>query len=206
MTASLLDLALYAGGMFILFLTPGPVWVALVARTLSGGAKSAWPLALGVVVGDIFWPLLAVLGVSWLVSSSAEFMTVLRFVAVGIFVIMGIGLIRKRDVSIDTNSRLTKPGVMAGFVAGLAVILSNPKAVLFYMGVLPGFFDLAHATARDIAAICAISAIVPFLGNVCLSMMVEQVRPLLRSPEALRRVNVASGIMLICVGLVLPFI
>lgn len=206
MTASLLDLALYAGGMFILFLTPGPVWVALVARTLSGGAKSAWPLALGVVVGDIFWPLLAVLGVSWLVSSSAEFMIVLRFVAVGIFVIMGIGLIRKRDVSIDTNSRLTKPGAMAGFVAGLAIILSNPKAVLFYMGVLPGFFDLAHATALDIAAICTISAIVPFLGNVCLSMMVEQVRPLLRSPEALRRVNVASGIMLICVGLVLPFI
>ena len=26
----------------------------------------------------------------------------------------------------------------AGFVAGLALILGNPKAILFYMGVLPG--------------------------------------------------------------------
>ncbi|NCX54840.1 MAG: LysE family translocator, partial [Rhodobacterales bacterium] len=52
MTATFFDLALYAGGIFILFLTPGPVWMALVARTLSGGFRSAWPLALGVVIGD----------------------------------------------------------------------------------------------------------------------------------------------------------
>ena len=37
MTASIFDLALYAGGIFVLFLTPGPVWMAIVARTLSGG-------------------------------------------------------------------------------------------------------------------------------------------------------------------------
>ncbi len=63
MTISPFDLALYAGALLILFLTPGPVWVALTARALSGGFHAAWPLALGVVVGDALWPLLAVLGV-----------------------------------------------------------------------------------------------------------------------------------------------
>ena len=52
MTTTPLDLALYAGALFILFLTPGPVWVAVAARTMSGGFNAAWPLALGVVVGD----------------------------------------------------------------------------------------------------------------------------------------------------------
>ena len=59
MTISALDLALYAGALFILFATPGPVWVAVTARTLAGGFHAAWPLALGVVVGDAVWPLVA---------------------------------------------------------------------------------------------------------------------------------------------------
>ena len=49
MTISATDILFYAGALFILFLTPGPVWVALTARAMSGGFAAAWPLALGVV-------------------------------------------------------------------------------------------------------------------------------------------------------------
>lgn len=206
MTATFLDLALYAGGLFILFLTPGPVMFAVVARTLSGGARSSWPFAAGVAVGDVVFPLLAVLGVSWIAQSSEAVMPILKLVATAIFIAMGIGLIRKSDVVIDTNSRLTRPGMITGFAAGVAVIIANPKAILFYMGVLPGFFDLTQVTAVDIIVICFVSAMVPFLGNVVLSLMVDRVRPLLRSPKAMKRVNIVSGLMLIGVGLVLPFI
>jgi len=53
MTLNPNDLLLYCGALFILFLTPGPVWLALTARGLSGGFHAAWPLAVGVAVGDI---------------------------------------------------------------------------------------------------------------------------------------------------------
>jgi len=62
MTLAFSDLALYAIAVFILFITPGPVWVALLARAMSGGFQAAWPLALGVAIGDAVWPVLAVLG------------------------------------------------------------------------------------------------------------------------------------------------
>lgn len=205
MNVSFFDLALYAGGIFILFLTPGPVWVALIARTLSGGFGSAFPLALGVVIGDILWPFLAILGVSWLVNEIDGFMTFLRWVAVGIFIWMGIGLICKGDTEIGKNSRLTIPGKLAGFGAGVAIILSNPKAILFYMGVLPGFFDLTQLTGLDIAIICTISALIPLAGNAILSLLVHRARDIIRSPKSVRRMNVSSGILLICVGLIIPF-
>ena len=205
MNTSLFDLALYAGGIFILFLTPGPVWVALIARTLSGGFGSAFPLALGVVIGDILWPFLAILGVSWLVNEIDGFMTLLSWFAVGIFMWMGIGLIRKGDTEIGKNSRLTIPGKLAGFGAGVAIILSNPKAILFYMGVLPGFFDLTQLTGLDIAIICTISALIPLAGNAILSLLVHRARDIIRSPKSVRRINVSSGILLICVGLIIPF-
>ncbi len=204
MTITPTDAALYAGALFILFLTPGPVWVALTARAVSGGFHAAWPLALGVVVGDVLWPLLAILGVTWIVGAFAGFMTVLRWIACLTFLAMGALLIRHRDRTIASDNRLTRPGAWAGFLAGVAVILGNPKAILFYMGVLPGFFDLTRLTWGDIAVICTLSMIVPLVGNLILSMFIDRARRLLTSPRALRRTNVTAGILLIAVGLVIP--
>ena len=205
MTISMGEAALYAGALFILFLTPGPVWVALIARAMAGGFHAAWPLALGVVVGDVLWPLLAILGVTWIVSVFADFMTVLRLVACLTFLFMGWVIIRNRDKTIASDSRLTRPGMWAGFLAGLAVILGNPKAILFYMGVLPGFFDLTRLTWSDIAVICVLSMIVPLIGNLILSVFIDRARRLVNSPTALQRMNLTAGVLLILVGLAIPF-
>lgn len=205
MTLSAYDLLLYAGALFILFLTPGPVLVALIGRALSGGFHSAWPLAFGVVVGDVLWPLLAVVGITWIVSVYADFMIALRIIASLMFLTMGFLLIRNADKTIASDSRLTRPGAWAGFAAGLAVILGNPKAILFYMGVLPGFFDLTSVSAWDIAAICTISFLVPLTGNLIVAVFVDRARQLLTSGSALKRTNIIAGVLLIGVGLVIPF-
>lgn len=203
MTITIYEIALYCGALFILFLTPGPVWVALIARGLSGGFNAAWPLALGVAVGDVLWPLLAILGVSWIIGVYSEFLTVLRYVAAIVFFAMGYFLIRNAGKQISPDSRLTRPGMWAGFVAGLAVILSNPKAILFYMGVLPGFFDLGALTGTDIVVICFASFLVPLIGNLLLALFLGHVRIFLSSPTALYRTNTVSGLLLVLVGCVI---
>ena len=197
------DLLLYAGALLILFLTPGPVLVALTARGLSGGFHAAWPLALGVAVGDIVWPLIAILGISWILLVFDTFMIVLRWVACGVFIAMGWALIQHAGQAISNDSRLTRPGMWAGFLAGIAAILGNPKAVIFYMGVLPGFFDLRTVTAIDITIILAISVAIPFVGNLVLAGCVGQIRGLLSSPTLLKKFNIGSGVLLILVGLVI---
>ncbi len=205
MTLSLWDLALYAGAVMVLFLTPGPVWMALVARSLSGGFRAASPLALGVVVGDMLWPLLAILGVSWVAASFDQAALVLKGLAVAMFVTLGVLTIRNADRSITADSRLTRPGMWAGFAAGVVVILSNPKAILFYMGLLPGFFDLTALNGWDIAAIVAVSQLVPLVGNLALAWMIDRMRVVLGSPVAVRRTNRVAGALLIAVGLIIPF-
>lgn len=201
MTISLSQIALYTGALFILFLTPGPVWLALTARAMAGGFAAAWPLALGVVVGDVLWPLVAILGISWIVSSYAGLMRVLTWIASLVFVVMGVLLIRNADRRIVADSRLTRPGIWAGFVAGVAVILGNPKAVLFYLGILPGFFDLRALTPLDIVAVCCISLLVPFLGNLAMAAFIDRARQIVTSPATLRRVNVIAGSLLVVVGI-----
>ncbi|WP_284165717.1 LysE family translocator [Frigidibacter sp. SD6-1] len=201
MTVTLSQLALYAGGMFLLWAVPGPVWVALTARALSGGFASAWPLAVGVALGDLVWPLCAIFGLTWILSVYGEFLSLLRWVAAAVFMLMGAMLIRKSTGTMKADSRLTRPGVWPAFSVGVAAVIGNPKAILFYMGVLPGFFDLSRITAPDIAAILAISALVPMLGNLGLALFLDRARALLASPERLHRLNVISGCLLIAVGL-----
>lgn len=203
MTVSLHALLLYAGGMALLWAVPGPVWVALTARALSGGFASAWPLAIGVALGDMIWPLTAILGLSWILSVYGEFLHVLRYVAAVVFIGMGIMLIRKPAVAPTSDGRLTKPGTWAGFAVGIAAVIGNPKAILFYMGVLPGFFDLSRVTRPDIVAILAISALVPMAGNLGLALFLDRARQLLSKPESIRKMNLFSGILLIGVGIVI---
>ena len=94
----------------------------------------------------------------------------------------------------------------AGFSVGLAAVIGNPKAILFYMGALPGFFTLGTLTAVDTALIISVSALIPMAGNLVLALFLDRARQLLQSPESVRRLNVFSGVLLIGVALVIPFL
>ncbi len=203
MTISFTDLSFYAGALLVLFATPGPVWVALLARAMSGGFSAAWPLAVGVTIGDALWPLVAIYGLTWIVAQFSGFMMVMQWVAAATFVVMGALLIRNADRGISSDNRLTKPGLWAGFATGVAVVIANPKAILFYMGVLPGFFDLRGVTALDITAIIALSVAIPLAGNLALAASIDRARRLLASPAALRRTNRIAGGLMIAVGVVI---
>jgi len=207
MSLTAAQLGLYALGMAGLWAVPGPVWVALLARSLSGGFAAAWPLAVGVTLGDCLWPALAIFGMGWVLSVYGDFLHVLRWVAAITFAIMGVLLIRKSGTLMGADSRLTRPGLLAGLMTGVAAVIGNPKAILFYMGVLPGFFgDLSRLTARDIAAILTISVTVPLLGNLALALFLDRVRSLLASAHRVQMLNRVSGGLLILVACVLPFV
>ena len=150
-------------------------------------------MTLGVAVGDVFWSVLAVMGVGWITTAWSDAMSVLRWIAAGFFLFLGVSIIRHAGDSIGKDSRLTRPGMWAGFIAGLIVIMRNPKAILFYMGVLPEFFDLSALTAPDITAIAIASFVVPLIGNLGLALSVDRARRLLSSPKAVKRMNTASG-------------
>lgn len=203
MTITVTELALYAGALFILFMTPGPVWVAVIARAVSGGTKSAIPLAFGVALGDILWPLVAIFGITAIVSVYSDFLVVLRYAAALILALMGLALIRYADKVISSNNAFTTPGAWAGFLAGFLAVVANPKASLFYLALLPTFFDFTQVTILDITLICIISFLVPLFGNILLASFVGHMRRFLESPKAVKRTNIYAGIALILVAVVI---
>ena len=72
--------------------------------------------------------------------------------------------------------------------------------MLFYIGILPGFFDISRLTVADITVIALSSALVPFAGNLGLGVLVARARRLISSKQMRKRLNQASGVVLILVG------
>lgn len=195
------QLLAYAAALAALVVTPGPVVAALIARAATGGVGAAVPLAAGVAVGDLLWPLMAMLGLGVVATVWTGFLTALRLVGAGILIWMGIELVRKAEVA---AARAAAGGIperrLAGFTAGLSIIAGNPKAILFYLGILPGFFDFRTLTAADIAVICAVSMTIPFVGNLAWAALFSRARRWLANPVAMRRTHVGAGVALVLVG------
>lgn len=197
------SLWLYAIAMIGIWFTPGPVWVAIIARALASGFRGVWPLSVGVLIGDALWPLIAIFGLAVIVSQNAMLIDAMRWIAAGVFIGMGILLLRKASQPVERDSRLTRRGTWAGFSAGLLAIAGNPKAALFYVGVLPGFFDVTTLSGPDITVIVLMSCLIPFCLNLGMGGAIAAARSRLSSPTGLRRMNLVSGGLLITVGCVI---
>ena len=201
MTITIEQLGLYIGAMIILFLTPGPVWIAIIARTLAGGIKSAISLALGVSLGDMLWPIIVFFGVGFLISIYADILILIRYLASLILGIMGIQIILASKKEIFTNSSLTRSGFFSGLYAGFIAVTANPKASLFYLTLLPSFFEFNEIGFVDILVISTVSFLVPLLGHFLMILFVSRVSSFLTSPKSIQITNIISGILLIGVGI-----
>ncbi len=201
MTIDSNQIFLYFLALVILFFTPGPVWVALIARTVSGGAKSSISLALGVSLGDMIWPFVVYFSLSLLISLYSDILLIFRYVASFVLILMGLQIIYLRNKTLSEDHRLTKSGFIAGFYAGFIAVTANPKASLFYMTLLPGFFNFELIGIVDVCLISLLSFSIPMIGNILMILFVAKVRSLLSSPYAVRITNLISGILLVFVGI-----
>ena len=207
---SITELYFYAFAMFILFLTPGPVWVVLLARIFSNGWSGGLPLACGVIIADFTWSFLAVISISSISEAVPSITKTLTWVAAGFFLYLAIKLWLKPSYDLNNiklsniSSKLKFNSIyLESFMTGLLVNFSNPKAILFYISIMPGFFVLNQLTNTDAVIIASISALVPFIGNIILIALVSPVRQLMQSPSAQKKLNQISSILLLIVAVMI---
>lgn len=136
--------ALFGAALLVLFFSPGPGNVAMVARTLDDGPAHGFVYGGGIITGDIFWFTLAVTGLTAAAALVGPAGWVFKFVGVAIllwFAWKAFSSFRNPEVT-----RLKKPthlGLAATYFAGIAMPLTNPKPIVFYLTLLPSFFDLS---------------------------------------------------------------
>jgi threonine/homoserine/homoserine lactone efflux protein len=143
--------ALFLGAMALLAWTPGPANLFAVATGLEQGPRAALVGVLGMNAATLVWFAAAALGLGALV---AAFPDQFRWVAIagGLYVgWLGFSALRsavggQADLKAGASAR---PG--RAFRDGFTVQIANPKAILFFTGVLPPFLDPQRPVAAQLA-------------------------------------------------------
>ena len=82
------------------------------------------------------------------------------------------------------------------WASGLALALANPKAILFYLALLPAVIQVADLRGTDVAALLAVMVPVFVLVFGAYVVLAARLRPLLASPRAVRGVHRASALLM----------
>lgn len=140
--------------MLVIAIVPGPSDIAVAARSAASGFRQAAYMVLGIIAADILFILIAMYGLTAVVRIHPSFVIGARIIAALILIGFGIRLL----LTSASESKFTTPGLQSSassLISGFAITLADPKAILFYMSLLPAFVDLSTATFADALIVLA---------------------------------------------------
>jgi threonine/homoserine/homoserine lactone efflux protein len=192
-------LAAFAAALAIAVALPGPGIFAVVSCALGRGLRAALAMIAGVILGDLIYFYLAVLGLAALARSMGEFFIAVKLAGALYLVWLGIKLWREQPAA-PTTAETTQFGNRRNLLGGFMVTISNPKTIAFYAGLLPTFIDLEKLSATDAVAMGAIVILTVGLIPAGYAVAAASSRRFFRSPARLRLLNRTAGTMLIGSG------
>jgi threonine/homoserine/homoserine lactone efflux protein len=121
-----------------LFLVPGPAVLLTLARSVSGGRRVGIATGLGIAAGDMVHTVMAAVGLSALLMTSAVAFEVVKYLGAAYLVWLGLrALLEKADALTIPSARLVNPAV--AFRQAVLTEVLNPKTALFFLAFLPQF-------------------------------------------------------------------
>jgi threonine/homoserine/homoserine lactone efflux protein len=182
--------------------TPGPAMALILRRAALRGTRAAVPTILGLEAGLYLWALAAGAGLAALVAASEVAYGVLR--VVGAAVLVGLGL--RAWWSAWTDRGESEPELprrhssRGAFVEGLVVQLANPKAAVFVFAFYPQFVPQDGSVLAWTAGLAALQVVVEIGLCLGLATAVGRASAWFRRPRIRRRLDVASGTVLVGLG------
>ncbi len=132
--------AAFAAATAVLLVIPGPTILLVISYALGQGWRTAFPMAVGVALGDFTAMTLSMLGVGALLATSATVFTALKWVGAAYLIYLGVKLFRAGG---SLNAEPRKDATSALKMLGHAWLVTalNPKGITFFVAFLPQFLD-----------------------------------------------------------------
>jgi threonine/homoserine/homoserine lactone efflux protein len=173
--------------------TPGPGVAAIIARSLAHGYRGSFAFLAGFVVGDLVWFAIAATGLAALAKTAAAVFVAIKWAGVAYLLYLAWKLWMAPAERVAVSESSGQHGWKA-FVASLMLTLANPKAILFFLALLPTVVDL---TTMNVLTFIEITAAIVILQPIVLFsyvVLAARARRMFTTPRAVRRLNRSSGV------------
>ena len=187
---------------WLLAMLPGVGQALMLRQTLADGPRIATATVLGTATGLVIWSAAAGAGLSAALLADPAIYRSLLLAGGSVLVVIGARTIwaatRQQAGSDTTNGDgPTTASGRTAYLAGLATNLTNPKAGVFAISLLPAFAGVGFVPTLGFGIVWAVVTACWYLLFV---LLVSRGRTFMTRPQAQRILNVVSGVVLVLVG------
>jgi len=149
-----------------LSLSPGPAVFYVVSQGARGGLRRTLPAVAGIISANAIYFTLSATSLGAIIAASARFFTIAKWVGAAYLIYLGIKALRSAAASHAVSLSET-PAAEAGdrrrvYLGALTLQLANPKALLFFLALLPQFIDPGRPVVPQMFILAATSMLPEF--------------------------------------------
>lgn len=193
---SLSSLAIFVLALGVAAFSPGPGIAAIVGRVLGRGRDGAIAFVAGMAVGDVVWLTLAVTGLAMLAQTFGAAFMVVKYAGAAYLLFIATKMWRTPTLMQAEHTGKGHAGLPRLFLGGLAVTMGNPKAMVFYLALLPSLVDLARVDALAYAELATATLAVLAIVFGFYVFLALRARMLLADARSVRLLNRGSSLLM----------
>ncbi len=201
----------------LLTVSPGPDFAVVLRTSLGSGRRAALCSALGIAAGCVVWGLAGAVGLTAMLSASRTAYDALR--VAGALYLMWLGFqalrsARRRTLGGERPEGAGPEGAgpesgiadagrqspLRAFRTGLLTNVLNPKVGVVYMSLLPQFIPHGAPVVATTLLLVAVHVLLGLLWLGGIALAVHRARALFQRPRVRRRLDQATGGVLLALG------
>lgn len=190
--------------LFVLMATvtvfsPGPGVIMTLTNALRHSLYGTFGGILGIASGAFVVAAISATGAGIVLATSAMAFTVMKYVGAAYLVFLGMKLWRAPALEFKEGTTQTG-GFGRRYVEGIALQLTNPKVIFFFLSIFPQFIDASDRYTTQFATLVMTYSALVVLIHLLYAVMANRAKGLLTSAKGSRAVNRAGGVTFILFG------
>lgn len=189
---------IYCAVYAVMVAMPGPGVIAIVARALGSGFRSTIPAAFGTVLGDWIYMTLSAFGLAMLARTMGGFFLVVKLAGAAYLFYLAWKFWKAPAEEMATAGA---DSASRSFVSQLMVTLGNPKAMAFFVALLPTVIDVNRLNAIGFVQLSAATFVTIPVIFLTYAALAARMRGFLASARARKRLNRGAAIIMAGAGI-----
>lgn len=178
-------------------LVPGPSMVFVLTQSIARGTAFGMAALAGLQVGYLLWWILAALGLGTAAQAFPRAFQIMALAGALYLAWLGISALRNAGATTAYDHTPTAQRLTGALGDGVVVALSNPKALVYMVALLPAFIDPARTVGPQVLVLATAAIMI----DVTLSLLyiyagASLAKPLSR-PSTRRYLDLTIGIIFI---------
>ena len=188
---------LYCGLYAVAIAVPGPGVIAIVARALGSGFRSVIPGTLGILAGDLCLMTLSAFGLALVAQAMGHLFLIVK-IAGGLYLFY---LAYKYwTAKVEDEGAVVPQSAGRGFIAYLGLTLGNPKAIAFFVALLPVAVNPRELNTIGYLQLCAATFVLIPAITLGYAALASQLSRFVASRKARQRINKGAGAVMAGAG------